>query len=97
MICTVRFFGVLAMVLGVPSGAPVALELPDGSNYGAALDALQDKLGDRFPPSMWDREKGMFNPSVLAFGDEGRFLPRNRSGPLPKCEEIRFHLPLSGG
>lgn len=97
MIFTVRFYGVLAMVLGVQSGAPVSLELIEGSEYGSVLDAIHKKYGDRFPPSMWDGEKGMFSSGVLAFGDEGRFLPRTRSVSLPKCGEIRFHLPLSGG
>ena len=97
MIFTVRFYGVLAMVLGVQSGAPVSLDLIEGSEYGSVLDAIHQKYGDRVPPAMWDGEKGMFSSGVLAFGDEGRFLPRTRSVSLPKCGEIRFHLPLSGG
>ena len=44
MIYTVRFFGVLAMVLGVQSGAPISLELPEGSEYGSALDAIRTNL-----------------------------------------------------
>jgi len=97
MIYTVRFYGVLAMVLGVQSGAPISLELPEESKYGSVLDAIQKKYGNRFPPSLWDGEKKIFSSGVLAFGDEGRFLPRTRSASLPKCGEIRFHLPLSGG
>ncbi len=97
MICTVRFYGVLAMVLSIPSGSPVSLELPEESSYGEVLDAIFERFGDRFPPSMWDGKKRLFHSSVLAFGDDGRFLPQSRSTLLPECREIRFHLPLSGG
>jgi hypothetical protein len=97
MICTVRFYGVLAMVLSISSGDPVPLELPEDSRYGEVLDAIFEKFGGRFPPSMWNAEKRLFHSSVLAFGDEGRFLPQSRSTPIPDCREIRFHLPLSGG
>ena len=60
MIYTVRFYGVLAMVLGVQSGAPISLELPEESKYGSVLDAIQKKYGNRFPPSLWDGEKKIF-------------------------------------
>lgn len=97
MVCTIRFHGVLAIVLCVPPGEELLLDLPEKANYGTLLDTLHQRFNNRFPPSMWDGEKACFHPSVLAFGDGNRFLPENRTLPLPEGREVRFHLPLSGG
>jgi len=94
---TVRFFGVLAMNLGVPSGGAVVLELPENAVYGDVLDGIREKFAGRLPPPMWDEEAGCLHRGILAFGADGTFLARNRDLPLPGGGEVRFHLPLSGG
>jgi len=97
MQCTVRFFGVLAMNLGVGSGEAVVLDLPENPTYGDVLDGIRERFAGRLPPSMWDEEAKTLHPGILAFGADGKFLARNRDLPLPGGGEVRFYLPLSGG
>jgi len=94
---TVRFFGILAMNLGVPSGGAVVLELPENPVYGDVLDGIREKFAGRIPAAMWDEEARCLHRGILAFGADGKFLARNRDLPLPGGGEVRFHLPLSGG
>jgi hypothetical protein len=94
---TVRFFGVLAMNLGIASGEAVILELPENPAYGDVLDGIRGKFADSLPAAMWDEEARCLHRGILAFGSDGKFLARNRDLPLPVGGEVRFHLPLSGG
>jgi hypothetical protein len=95
---TVRFFGVLAMNLGVPSGGAVVLELPENAVYGDVLDGIREKFAGRLPPPMWDEEAGCLHRGILAFGADGSSWPgtgtslspgEGRSGSIFPCREAR--------
>ena len=85
---TVRFFGVLAMNLGVPSGGAVVLELPENAVYGDVLDGIREKFAGRLPPPMWDEEAA---PAGRSWPGTGTSLSRGegRSGSIFPCPEAR--------
>ena len=72
----------------------VEFDLPDRAAYGALLDAIEGRFGERFPEKLWDRKAGGFQAGILVMGT-GRDLDDPETL-LLDGEEIKV-LPLFGG
>ena len=89
---TVIFLGPLKVFVGQRS---VEFDLPEGATYGALLDDIWARYGERFPDGIWDGERGDFKQQILAIG-RGRDL-HSRETSLNDGEDIKLMPFLPGG
>lgn len=88
---TVQFMGPLRDYAGEQKAE---FEFPGPVKYGALLDEIGRRFGQRFPEKIWDTNGGGFKAGILIMGT-GRDLD-NRETLLEDGEEIKV-LPLFGG
>jgi molybdopterin converting factor small subunit len=88
---TVQFMGPLKDFIGEQT---VQFDLPDQATYGALLEEIGCRFGERFPEKIWDTNGRGFKAGILIMG-AGRDL-EDRETLLKEDEEIKV-LPLLGG
>jgi molybdopterin converting factor small subunit len=88
----VTFVGPLGDYVGERT---VPFDLPPGSSYGALLEGIGNRFGEKFPPRIWDAEASDFKAGILVIGT-ARDLD-SRSAPLQEGEEIKVLPVLAGG
>jgi len=89
---TVHFIGPLIEYTGQRT---LRFSFSDGALYGALLDEFDQRFGDRFPETMWDRNQRFFKKGILVVG-AGRDLDSPET-PLMDGEEIKIVPVLAGG